>query len=80
MNTATTARAAVQATTMTFRLLLRHLVDRPSERNSCYASGYLAAMKDHGAVARDDYSVLLSLIEDIEQGHTNRETIRTLTE
>ena len=72
-------RAAVQAAPIGVRSLLRDFVRTRTERNSCYATGYLTALKHHGLLPTDNYHILLSLVGEIEQGHVNKETIQGLT-
>jgi hypothetical protein len=48
------------------RNLLRNFAKQPTERNACYATGYLAGSLDSESLCREHYSHLLKLVNAAE--------------
>ena len=46
------------------RLVIKHVAFHPSERNTCYAAGYLRAANEFGGLLYAHYSFLLSVLGD----------------
>lgn len=48
----------------------------PSERNSCYVTGYIAACNQFDALGTDNYNYLLALISRVfESGQVRKEVL-----
>ena len=48
----------------------------PSERNSCYVTGYIAACNQLGALEADSYQYLLALVSRVyESGQVRKEVL-----
>jgi hypothetical protein len=57
--------------------MLRRVVDRPTERNVCYAVGYLTALKNTGQIDDEMYSFFMGTVRNLEG---NEFMIQTLKE
>jgi hypothetical protein len=47
-------------------------LDHPTERNSCYVTGYIGAFHQLGALNRDCYTYMLSLIGQVRESEQVR--------
>lgn len=56
----------LEALPPTLKKLLRDFAKHPTERNTCYTSGYIMAMHDFGNLTHDHYTHLLALINKVE--------------
>lgn len=56
----------LEALPPTLKKLLRDFAKHPTERNTCYASGYILGMLDFDNLTREHYTYLLSLINKVE--------------
>jgi hypothetical protein len=44
--------------------MILHVAKHPTERNTCYAAGYIRGAKEAGGLLNQHYSVLLTLLWD----------------
>ena len=58
---------------------IRTFVKHPTERNSCYITGYFAALYQHNLLDTDTYCYWLAAIGQIENDTSLRETVLSLT-